>query len=97
MRANLDATNGVVFAERAVMLLAPRLGRQEAHTLVTAAIEDSRTTRRRFGDVLRAIPEVATTLSAADLDDFDRPEGYLGEAETLRRQLLDEYPPPPTE
>jgi 3-carboxy-cis,cis-muconate cycloisomerase len=33
MRANIDATHGVIFAERAMMLLASRLGRDVAHKL----------------------------------------------------------------
>ncbi|MFZ0759221.1 MAG: 3-carboxy-cis,cis-muconate cycloisomerase, partial [Candidatus Sulfotelmatobacter sp.] len=34
MRANIDATHGVVFAERAMMLLGPKLGRDVAHQLL---------------------------------------------------------------
>ncbi|HTG59911.1 MAG TPA: 3-carboxy-cis,cis-muconate cycloisomerase, partial [Terriglobia bacterium] len=34
MRANIDATRGAVFAEKAAMLLAPQMGRTKAQALV---------------------------------------------------------------
>ena len=88
MRRNIEATRGVVFAERAVMLLAPRLGRDEAQTLVSAAVAASRESGQAFADALRATPRVAEALAADVLADIDRPESYLGDAEVIRRQLL---------
>jgi len=41
MRSNLDATHGVVFAEKAMMLLAPRLGRDAAHRAVEESIRQT--------------------------------------------------------
>jgi 3-carboxy-cis,cis-muconate cycloisomerase len=37
MRANIDATHGAVFAERAMMILAPEIGRDAAHRAVEEA------------------------------------------------------------
>jgi 3-carboxy-cis,cis-muconate cycloisomerase len=93
MRANLEAARGVVFAERAVVLLTPTLGRDKAHALVTAALEDSRASGRRFGEALGAVPAAAAALGADGLRDLERPEAYLGEADTLRAQLLQADPP----
>jgi 3-carboxy-cis,cis-muconate cycloisomerase len=40
MRANIDSTDGVVFAEKAMMLLAPELGRDVAHGVVKERLPD---------------------------------------------------------
>jgi 3-carboxy-cis,cis-muconate cycloisomerase len=79
MRANLDATRGAVFAEKAVMLLAPRLGRPAAQSLVAEAVN---TKGLRDG--------LAHLLTPDQLRDLDRPEDYLGAAETFRRRLLED-------
>jgi 3-carboxy-cis,cis-muconate cycloisomerase len=39
MRCNIEATRGAVFAEKAMMLLAPAVGRDAAHTAVTESIQ----------------------------------------------------------
>lgn len=41
MRANLDSTRGAVFAERAVMMLAPELGREAARRQVEEALQNT--------------------------------------------------------
>src|SRR5207244_1219766 len=57
MRANIAATNGFVFAERAMMLLAPALGRDRASQLVSSAIEAARREQRNLVDALAAHPD----------------------------------------
>jgi 3-carboxy-cis,cis-muconate cycloisomerase len=79
MRANIEATHGAVFAEKAAMLLAPRMGRAAAQAAVAAALEKQ---PLREG--------LAELLSAEQLRSIDLPEDYLGAAETLRRRLLEE-------
>ena len=39
MRRNIDATEGAVFAEKAMMLLAPEMGREAAHRMVKESVE----------------------------------------------------------
>jgi 3-carboxy-cis,cis-muconate cycloisomerase len=90
MRRNLEATYGTVFAERAVMMLALPLGREAANELVKRAVRQSRETGRAFGETLAAIPEASRAVPAQDLREVDRPGQYLGEAESLRKQLLEE-------
>ena len=90
MRANLDATHGVVFAERLSMLLAMRADRATGHDLLAAAARESAATGRMFADVVRGTPAIADLLTEDELRDFDLPEDYLGSAETLRRRLLEE-------
>jgi len=92
MRRNLDATNGTVFAERAMMLLAPALGRDEAQHMIQETLERVETSGRRFGELLRENTDARRVLSADLLETIDRPEHYLGAADTLRRQLLPAAP-----
>jgi 3-carboxy-cis,cis-muconate cycloisomerase len=87
MRRNLDATAGTIHAERAVMRLAPSLGREHAQRVVTDAVVESRRRGAPFPEVLRA--RVGAAVPADLLDDIERPEHYLGAAERLRTQLLD--------
>ncbi len=79
MRANIEAPGGAVFAEKAAMLLAPRMGRMAAQSAVSAALQN--------GPVRESL---ATLLTPAELQRIDIPEDYLGAAETLRRRLLEE-------
>jgi 3-carboxy-cis,cis-muconate cycloisomerase len=88
MRANISGTGGTVFAERAMMLLAPSLGREAAHTLVGKAVAEALTSDRGLGAALAGAPEVKGVLSAADLSSLDDPGAYLGVAERLRLRLL---------
>ncbi len=79
MRANIEATHGAVFAEKAVLLLAPRMGRAAAESLVAKAVH---------GQTLRE--GLAQVLTPEQLESLDHPEDYLGAAETFRRRLLEE-------
>jgi 3-carboxy-cis,cis-muconate cycloisomerase len=88
MRANLDATGGGVFAECAMMRLAPTMGRDAAHALVQRAVGDRQSSGRPLVDVLAAMPEVTAHVSPDELRQLCSPEGYLGAAESLRLQLL---------
>jgi len=86
MRANLESTNGTIFAERAMMLLAQKLGRDAAHKIMEAASR-SVTGDQSLSAVLAKMPEAAH-LSPADLADLENPESYLGSAEAFRKALL---------
>lgn len=88
MRANIERTNGVVFAERVTLGLSPSLGRDVAARLVADALERSRATGQSFGDLVRATPEIAGVLSHDEIAHVDRPETYLGSAEEMRVALL---------
>jgi 3-carboxy-cis,cis-muconate cycloisomerase len=90
MRANIERTNGVIFAERVVMLTASRLGKEGAQAAVSEALARTRETGQSFKDALSAIPDVAGLLSPEELESIDVPEQYLGAAEALRLKLLAE-------
>jgi 3-carboxy-cis,cis-muconate cycloisomerase len=90
MRANLEATGGTVFAERAVMLMAPSVGREAAQGLVSDAVRRCRETGEGLSAVLATMPEVLAVLPRETLAALDRAEQYLGASEELRALLLDQ-------
>ena len=88
MRANIEATHGVIFAERAMMLLGEKLGRDVAHKLLEEATRQSITEGRRLVDVLAGMHEVVQRIDPATLRELEVPEQYLGVAEEFRASLL---------
>jgi 3-carboxy-cis,cis-muconate cycloisomerase len=59
MRANLDATRGLLFADAVAGRLAASLGREEAHRLVEEAANEVRASGRSLAEVLRGMTEVS--------------------------------------
>ena len=92
MRTNLDATHGLIFAERAMMLLGPALGREAAHKIVEEATRISALQRRNLVEVLREIPQAYQVLGEDALARLESPEEYLGVAEEFRTRLLSQPP-----
>lgn len=90
MRLNIENTNGAIFAERAMMLLAAKLGRDVAHKILDAAAKRSTAEGRNLFAVLAEIPEVTIHLGAAELKQLEAPEQYLGSAEAFRQALVSE-------
>ena len=80
MRANLDATGGLLLAERVTGALAPSLGRLAAHDLVAAACDEAVASRRPLAGVLGARPEIRARLAPAEIEALLDPAGYLGSA-----------------
>lgn len=87
MRANIASTRGNIFAERAMMLLGAKLGRDVAHGIVQQAVQRSIAENRRLVEVLAEMPGIAALLSVETLRDLDRPEDYLGSANEFRERL----------
>ena len=71
MRANLDLTRGLLFAEAAAAALAPKLGREAAHKVVGKAADAARMSHTPLRDVLRTDPGVPTALRSAVDAAFD--------------------------
>lgn len=88
MRANIEATKGVIFAERAMMLLGEKLGRDAAHKLLEEATQRSVTQGRHLYEVLGEMPEVSRHLDRETLKKLEAPEEYLGSADAFRMRLL---------
>jgi 3-carboxy-cis,cis-muconate cycloisomerase len=88
MRQNLDATRGTIFAEKAMALLAGKIGRSAAHELLEKATQKVVAENRPLGEVLSEIPEVAKHLDKNTLQQLAVAEHYLGSAEAFRLALL---------
>ncbi len=88
MRLNIENTNGAIFAERAMMLLGAKLGRDVAHKVVEAAVRKSVQEDRHLAAVLAETAEVTTHLRSAELEQLETAEQYLGAAEAFRQILM---------
>ncbi len=91
MRANLDATGGLILAEAVSTALSEHLGRQEAHDLVGAAARRATEGGRPFRDELVDDAEISAHLSAEDVDRALDPAGYLGAAHAFVDRALERY------
>jgi 3-carboxy-cis,cis-muconate cycloisomerase len=88
MRENLEATRGTVFAEKVMIVLGEKIGRDKAHHLLEDATRQAITARRHLADVLAETPEIATHLDPTSLHDIFVAGNYLGSAEEFRQRLL---------
>ena len=88
MRVNIENTNGVIFAERAMMLLGAKLGRDVAHKILETAARKSANEGRNLAAVLAEMPEVSVHLRSIELEQLETPAQYLGSAEAFREALI---------
>ncbi len=88
MRHNLDATGGLLLAERVTTALAPDLGRLAAHELVQQACAESLATGRPLAAVLHHRPEVRDLLDQGEIEHLLDPAGYLGSADAFIERAL---------
>src|SRR2546430_13487625 len=64
MRANLDATHGLIMAEAVTMALAEKIGKADAHHLIEAASKKAAAGKKHLRDVLTADAKVTAHLNA---------------------------------
>jgi 3-carboxy-cis,cis-muconate cycloisomerase len=88
MRTNIEATSGTIFAEKAMMALGQKIGRDAAHKLLEEVTRKSIAESRRLSEVLADMPEIAARLDAETLRNLEDPEKYLGVADEFRKRLL---------
>jgi 3-carboxy-cis,cis-muconate cycloisomerase len=88
MRHNLDATNGLIFAEAVTMAMASHIGKSAAHTLVEAASRRALDSGKHFRDMLAQDRAVNELLTSAELDRLFAPENYLGAAEEFVDRVI---------
>ena len=88
MRANLDLTQGQIYAEAVQMALAPKLGRDAAHTLVAGACRRAAAAGAHLRDILLAEPTVRGVLDRDAIDGLFDPTGYLGESSAYIERAL---------
>jgi 3-carboxy-cis,cis-muconate cycloisomerase len=88
MRANLDATNGLIMSEAVQMALGEKLGRLEAHELLERATTTAASERRSLKEVLGEMPEVTALLPPRRLEGLFNPLAYLGSADEFIERAL---------
>ena len=88
MRANLEATGGLIMAEAVAMALAEKIGKNEAHHLVEAASKKAVTEKKGLRDMLTKDPKVTAHLSADKLAKLFEPMAYQGASQALIDRLL---------
>ena len=88
MRANLEATGGLIMAEAVAMALAEKIGKSEAHHLVEAASKKAVTEKKGLRNVLTKDPKVTGHLSADKLAKLFDPMAYQGASQALIDRLL---------
>jgi 3-carboxy-cis,cis-muconate cycloisomerase len=88
MRANLDATNGLIVSEAVMMELGKYLGRQRAHDLVYDICRAAIAAGRPLSELLAENAEIAAHLDRAALDRLCDPANYLGQAGAMVDRVL---------
>jgi 3-carboxy-cis,cis-muconate cycloisomerase len=88
MRANLDATNGLIVSEAVMMELGKHLGRQRAHDLVYDICREAVRSGRPLSDLLSENAEAAAHLDRAAVARLCNPANYLGQAGAMVDRVL---------
>src|SRR2546430_1926119 len=78
MRANLEATGGLIMAEAVAMALAEKIGKSEAHHLVEAASKKAVAEKNDLREVLANDPKVIAHLSVERIAKLFEPMAYQG-------------------
>jgi 3-carboxy-cis,cis-muconate cycloisomerase len=94
MRANIAATHGSIFAERAMMVLAGGIGREAAQKILEEAVQLSRKQGKNLSEVLGEMKAATAHLGPKMLKALEDPEQYLGSADEFRKRLLAVAKPP---
>jgi 3-carboxy-cis,cis-muconate cycloisomerase len=83
MRANLEASGGLILAEAIMMALAEKIGKQDAHRVVQRACDRAMRTGKPLVAVLRADAALKGKIAAGTLARLADPAGYLGESRAV--------------
>jgi 3-carboxy-cis,cis-muconate cycloisomerase len=88
MRANLDATGGLIMAEAVAMALAEKIGKSDAHHLIEAASKTAVRDRKHLRDVLMQDANITAQLGAKEITELFEPMAYQGASQELIDRLL---------
>ncbi|OCK55253.1 3-carboxy-cis,cis-muconate cycloisomerase [Bradyrhizobium sp. LMTR 3] len=88
MRANLDATDGLIMAEAVAMALAEKIGKSDAHHLVEAASKKAVKEKKHLRDVLMNDSKVTAQFGADTIANLFEPMAYQGASQALIDRLL---------
>jgi 3-carboxy-cis,cis-muconate cycloisomerase len=88
MRANLDATDGLIMAEAVTFALAEKIGKSDAHHLVEAASKKAVKDSKHLRDVLTSDAKITAQLDADKIAKLFEPMAYQGASQALIDRLL---------
>ena len=88
MRANVELTHGLIYAEAVTLALSDKLNRASAHKLVEAACRRARSERQNLHDILAADTEVTAILDPQSLAQLFECGNYLGSADVFIDAVL---------
>jgi len=88
MRANLDATGGLIMAEAVTFALAEKIGKSDAHHLIEAASKKAVAEKKHLRDLLIADATVTAQLDADKIAELFEPMAYQGASQALIDRLL---------
>ena len=88
MRANLDATNGLIMAEAVTFALAEKIGKSEAHHLIEAASKKAVAGKQHLRDVLTSDAKITAQLSRERIAELFEPMAYQGASQAMIDRLL---------
>jgi 3-carboxy-cis,cis-muconate cycloisomerase len=88
MKANLEATNGLVLTEAVSVALAEFVGRAQAHELMERAAKKAIQSKKHLRAVLLEMPEIRQHLSDSEVDHLLDPKNYLGSAQEFIERVL---------
>ena len=88
MRANLELTHGLIYAEAITLALSEKLNRASARKLVEEACRRAQSERRHLREILSAEAEVNAILDAQSIAQLFEPANYLGSARAAIETVL---------
>jgi 3-carboxy-cis,cis-muconate cycloisomerase len=91
MAANLEASNGLVFAEGVELALAGKTGRATARRLVEEACRRTRAEGRHLRETLAADAAVARHLPPGELEHLFDPQSYVSVTGPVIDRILDRH------
>ena len=86
MRANLDASGALIVAEHAMMVLAPAIGRTQAHDFVHHAVAEALRDGRDLVDLLLGDAMVRGAIGEEAVRAALDPAAYTGQSEAMARE-----------
>jgi 3-carboxy-cis,cis-muconate cycloisomerase len=91
MRANLDATDGLIMAEHIATVLADHMGREPAHELVRALARRAGDERTNLRELLLEDEQVHAHLRPEQVEQVMDPAAYLGSTDAFIDRALASY------
>lgn len=88
MKANLEATGGLVLAEHVSFALSDALGRAEAQDLVAELARQAARDKRPFKDIVAENDKVRARLKPTEIERLFMPNHYQGSAQTFIDRLV---------